>query len=144
MPERSSLTSLGQWPNLIKNYRSTWYLGSCTPAIKNHPCQITWPPTWPFSSILVGSYGNSILYAVELIAVIQYHSTSKAKHDSFLLRGMVYSMFLLDTASTLSTCATVYLVCGKTITFVTPGADAICCRVRSLIGVWRFSPLLKR
>jgi hypothetical protein len=63
------------------------------------------------SALLIGTYGNSILYAVELLAVIHYRSTSRAKHDSFLLRGMVYSMLLVDTANTVATYSSVYLVC---------------------------------
>jgi hypothetical protein len=75
------------------------------------PWRLMYNLTKSLSPLLVGTYVNSILYAVELLAVIQYHSTSKAKHDSFLLRSMVYTMFILDTASTFATCSVVYLVC---------------------------------
>jgi len=64
------------------------------------------------SGLLVGTYGNSILYTLELVAVIQYYSVSKRSQDSLLFHAMVYFTFAVDTVSTISACACVYLVCN--------------------------------
>jgi hypothetical protein len=62
------------------------------------------------SAILVGSYANSILYTLEVLAVIQYHLARKHNRDSLPFQAMVYFTLFVDTASTFSTCALVYLV----------------------------------
>jgi len=64
------------------------------------------------SAPLVGSYANSILYALELLAVIRYYSVSKHKQDSLLFQAMIYFTFVVDTVSTVLIYATVYLVCN--------------------------------
>jgi len=65
------------------------------------------------SSCTVGTYANSILYTLELVAVIRYYQASKFKRnqDSPLLQAMVYFTFVVDTVSTISSYASVYLVC---------------------------------
>jgi hypothetical protein len=65
-----------------------------------------------FSPYLVGTYVNSILYTLEGVAVIQYYRASRRNQDPLLLQVMVYFTFLADTVSTVSTYATVYLVCN--------------------------------
>jgi hypothetical protein len=70
------------------------------------------------STILVGTYGNSILYTLELLAVVQYYSTSKHNNqDSRLLQAMVYFTFVVDTVSTLVNYACVYFVCDQIAIF---------------------------
>jgi len=70
-------------------------------------------PTWTLvSGPLVGTYANSILYTLEVIAVIQYYLTTKHNQDSLLLQAVVYVMFVVDTVSTISAYASVYLVCN--------------------------------
>ena len=70
------------------------------------------------STILVGTYGNSILYTLELLAVIQYYSTSKHNNqDPRLLQAMVYFTFVVDTVSTLVNYACVYFVCDQIAIF---------------------------
>ena len=64
------------------------------------------------SPLLVGTYANSILYTLELVAVIQYYTASKHNKDSLPLQGMVYFTFVVDAASTTSAYACVYLVCN--------------------------------
>ena len=63
------------------------------------------------SPLLIGTYVNSIMYALEGVAVIQYYSASKRTGDSLLFQVVVYFMFVVDTVYTCFTCATVYLVC---------------------------------
>jgi hypothetical protein len=70
------------------------------------------------SPILVGTYGNSILYTLELLAVIQYYSTSKHNNqDSRLFQAMVYFTFVVDTVSTVVNYACVYFVCDQIAIF---------------------------
>ena len=64
------------------------------------------------SGLLVGTYGNSILYTLELVAVIQYYSVSKRSQDSLLFQAMVYFTFVVDTVSTIAACTYFYLVCN--------------------------------
>ena len=72
-----------------------------------------------FSGFLVGTYANSILYTLEGIAVIQYYSASKHRRDSLLLQAMVYFTFVVDSVSTISSYASVYLVCNWLFVFST-------------------------
>ena len=70
------------------------------------------------STGLVGTYGNSILYTLELLAIIQYYSTSKHNYqDSRLLQAMVYFTFVVDTVSTVVDYACVYFVCDQIAIF---------------------------
>jgi hypothetical protein len=64
------------------------------------------------SALLVGTYANSILYTLELLAVIRYYSVSKSKRDPLLLQAIVYFTFVVDTVSTIFTYICVYLVCN--------------------------------
>jgi hypothetical protein len=63
--------------------------------------------------LLVGSYANSVLYTLEIVAVIQYYSASKAHgrpgRDSVLLQAMIYLAFISDAVSTLAAYALFYL-----------------------------------
>ena len=61
------------------------------------------------SGLLVGTYGNLIMYTLELVAVIQYY---KRNQDSRLFHAMVYFTFAVDTVSTMAVCACIYLVCN--------------------------------
>jgi hypothetical protein len=66
------------------------------------------------STILVGTYGNSILYTLELLAIVQYYSTSKHNNqDSRLFQALVYFTFVVDTVSTVVNYACVYFVCDQ-------------------------------
>jgi len=62
-------------------------------------------------ALLVGTYGNSILYTLELVGVTRYYllAASKRHKDTLPLQAMVYFIFLMDTVSTLATYASVYL-----------------------------------
>ena len=66
------------------------------------------------STGLVGTYGNSILYTLELLAIVQYYSTSKHNNqDSRLFQALVYFTFVVDTVSTVVNYACVYFVCDQ-------------------------------
>jgi hypothetical protein len=65
-----------------------------------------------FSAHLVCTYGNLILYTLELVAVIQYYYSVSKHKDSLLVQAMVYFTFLEDTACTAANCAGIYLVCN--------------------------------
>lgn len=70
-------------------------------------------PAWTFcSGLLVGTYGNSILYTLELVAIVRYYTASKRHQDSLPLQAVVYFTFIVDTISTIATYASVYLVCN--------------------------------
>jgi len=60
----------------------------------------------------VGTYGNSILYTLELVAIVRYYTASKRHQDSLPLQAVVYFTFIVDTISTIATYASVYLVCN--------------------------------
>jgi len=60
----------------------------------------------------VGTYANSILYTLELLAVIQFYSASKRNDDSPRFQAVVYFMFVVDTVCTVANYANVYLVCN--------------------------------
>jgi hypothetical protein len=91
------------------------------------------------SALLVGTYGNSILYTLEVLAVIRYYSTSKHNHDSGLFQAMIYFTFLLDTVCTISTYACVYLVCKSSSSFRSNLMNLyFIYSTPSLIGVWFF------
>jgi len=64
------------------------------------------------SGPLVGTYANSILYTLEVIAVIRYNSITERNRDSLLLQTVVYFTLVVDTVSTISTYVSVYLVCN--------------------------------
>ena len=66
-----------------------------------------------FSGLLVGTYANSILYTLELVAVIQYYQASERNQDSPLFQAMVYFTFVVDTVSTISSYTSVYLACKQ-------------------------------
>jgi hypothetical protein len=98
--------------------------------------------TWPFSALLVGTYVNSILYTLEILAVVRYYSTSKHNHDSGLFQAMIYFTFLLDTVCTISTYACVYLVCKSSSSFRSNLMNLyFIYSTPSLIGVWFFIAL---
>ena len=70
-------------------------------------------PAWMLvSGPLVGTYANSILYTLEVIAVIRYNSITERNRDSLLLQAVVYFTLVVDTVSTISTYVSVYLVCN--------------------------------
>jgi len=73
-----------------------------------------WPARPLISGILVGSYANLILYTLELVAVIRYY---KRNQDSRLFHAMIFFTFVVDTASTISTCTCVYSVCNQSRLF---------------------------
>jgi len=66
-------------------------------------------------ALLIGTYGNSILYALELLAVIRYFSASSCTRDSHLVKAMISFVFLSDTVCTISNYACVYLVRNKNV-----------------------------
>jgi len=101
--------------------------------------------------LLVGSYANSILYTLELVAVIQYY---KRNQDSRLFHAMVYSTFVVDTVSTMAACACVYLYTIThwgdvnyrekqhwpiAVSYVTCGISATVVRCFLIFRYWRLS-----
>jgi len=71
-----------------------------------------------FSTFLVGSYLNSILYTLEIITVIRYYSARNESNDSLQLRAVVYFVLFFDTISTFLGYAAVYLVCSSEVVFI--------------------------
>jgi hypothetical protein len=110
-----------------------------------------------FRALLVGSYGNLVLYIIEVYAVIQYRSTSKKhKQDTLLLQVMVYFAFLCDTVCTVDTFAGVYLYTithwgdidylfkinwqpGPSILLITSGISALIAQCFLIYRYWKLS-----
>jgi len=103
--------------------------------------------------VLVGSYANSILYTLELVAVIQYYKRNYWQ-DSRLFHAMVYSTFVVDTVSTMAACACVYLYTIThwgdfnylekqhwpiAVSYVTCGISATIVRCFLIFRYWRLS-----
>jgi hypothetical protein len=101
--------------------------------------------------ILVGSYANLILYTLELVAVIRYY---KRNQDSRLFHAMIFFTFVVDTASTISTCTCVYShaithwgdvnflpkqLWADTVSFVTYTISATIVRCFLIFRYWRLS-----
>ncbi|KAJ7580020.1 hypothetical protein C8J56DRAFT_896641 [Mycena floridula] len=62
-----------------------------------------------FGSLLIGSWVNTMLYTLEIVAVVTYFSKC-ARNDPRRILVAVITVFLLDTAGTLATWLDVYLV----------------------------------
>ncbi|KAJ7281076.1 hypothetical protein C8J57DRAFT_1711951 [Mycena rebaudengoi] len=86
-------------------------------------------------ALLVGTWGNSLLYTVEVIQAVYYYRNFK--HDNWMLKLLVSSAIAIDSVSMIADYASVYLVC---ICFFLPANGLIyaMCSTQSFTGeIWR-------